>query len=535
MKIFLEIIFTILLSLILGISPVFGKALTLNDSIEIAKENNPSVIASRQRVTAAEGAAGQAFSPFLPQLNLEGSIGRSYQQPYSISAADFGIPGTFEGSVVPDEAANLITYQASLTQSLFTGGKVWGSFNIANKNLEISKQDLRGAMQDLIYDVTVAYYGVLKAKKFVELNNESLNMAKSHLDQVKVMFDAGTVTKADVLQSEVQVANAEINLTKAKSALEIAKNSFNNVLGRNLNEKVDISEEEFIIEEFTAPRYEEFLREAYEGRPDWKQFILGKEISENSVALARSGYFPSIAIVGTYGNTKTEYAEHGRTDDLNSWTAILSGSWNIFDGLSTPNKVKEAEANLKAQKADEDMVKNGIALEVKDACFNLNTATETIKMAKKALEFAEENYRISELRYNAGVGTNIEVIDAQTALTQARLQYLEAQYDYEIAKARINKVTGKEIFKKVGIPIKEEKIITLRGIVKYIPLEGGFIGFIDDAGNKYDLLGEKVIELKDAIAEKEEKRIKIIGRPKRGIITIHMWGTPFEVIDYEWQ
>ncbi len=530
---FVNISLIIILFLVFGMSPVFGKALTLKDSIEIAKEKNLYVIAAKARVRAAEGVVGQAFSKFLPQVNLEAGAGRSYQEQPVFRAADFGIPVTFEGTILPDKPFKMTSYQASLTQTLFTGWKVESGHEMAKKNFEISREDLRRAIQDLVYDVTVAYYGVLKAKKFVELSEESLNRAKSHLEQVNIMLGAGTVTKSDVLRSEVLVANSEITLTKARSALEIAKNNFNNAVGRGLNEKVEISEEEFAEEEFTIADYEKFLEEAYKERPDWRQFLLSKDIGKNEIVFAQSGYFPSIYLYGSYGRNRSEFEDVGRTDDLYSWSTVVLGSWNIFDGFSTQNKIKEAEAKLNAVKADEELVKNGIALEVKDACFNLNTAQEIIKMAKKTLELAEENYRISELRYNAGVGTNIEVLDAQTALTQAKLGYLEAQYDHEIAKARINKVIGKDPSEKVEI--EEEKLVTIVGVVKYVPIEGGFIGLIDDAGNKYDLLGEKVAEIKEVIGEDKTKRIRIIGRPKRAIITIHMWGTPFEVVDYQWE
>jgi len=147
--------------------------------------------------------------------------------------------------------------------------------------------------------------------------------------------------------------------------------------------------------------------------------------------------------VGTYGNSI--YDNPIYYSDTKSWTAMLTGSWTLFD-LKIPGQIKEAQANLEAQKATRDSVKNGIALEVRNTYFELKSAMETVASTKKAQDLAEENYKVAETRYNAGLGTNLEALDAQVALTQARIDHLAAQFDLQNAKAKINKSIGKAVY-----------------------------------------------------------------------------------------
>jgi outer membrane protein TolC len=285
---------------------------------------------------------------------------------------------------------------------------------------------------------------VVKAQKMVELGEQSVRMSKTHLDRVNALFKVGMSTRADILRSEVQAAQAEIGLTKARQGLEIARNHFNNTLGRDLDAPVDLVEMEYGSEDVPVHDYKGLLKIAYQDRPDWKQYVLARKVSEDEIGLASSGLWPKISLVGNYDVSSTKYAAY--TSDTKTWTALLSGSWNIFDGTSTWYKIREARAKLEAQKANEISVKRAIALEVKDASFALKSALENLAGTRKAQELAKENFEIAELRYDSGVGTNLEVIDAQVALTQARTDYLQAQHDFLIAKARVNKIVGREIY-----------------------------------------------------------------------------------------
>ncbi len=423
--------------MLFGVSQAQEK-LTLEESIKIALEQSPTVLKARAEIEAAEGVEGQARAGFLPQISLNAGIGKYYSKPVALQTNI----GLFEAGI--DEQADMTSCSASLTQAIFTAGKLSSSLGMASKGLEIAREELKRITQEVKFNVISAYYGILKAKKFVELSGQSVEMARGHLGRINALMAVGMSTRADLLRGEVQLANAEVGLTKAKQALEIAKNHFNNSLGRDLSASVELTEIEYETEEIPVYDYDGLLKIAYETRPDWRQYILSKRISEDEVGLAYSGLWPMLSLVGNYDVGSTKYPSY--QSDTETWTALLSASWNIFDGTATWNKIKESKAKLEANKASESDVKKAIALEVKDANFALRSAKENLAGTQKALDLAEENFKIADLRYKSGVGTNLEVIDAQVAVTQARIEYLQAQHDLQIAKSRINKVIGREIY-----------------------------------------------------------------------------------------
>lgn len=427
-------IFTITLSV--------AQALTLQESIGLALKNNPSVIASQKKVDAAQARLNQAVGAFFPTIKLDGNYGRSYTQPSTVQIAtkEGASPQTFTFGT--DAATDTRGLTASLSQPMFVAA-LFPGFKIAQRSADMAKEDFNKTVLDTSFSVTQAYFGVLKAEKFLKLAQESKEMAQSHLNQVKALLSAGVATQADLLRAEVQVANSEVALTKALNAMQIAKGIFNNALGKGLEEEVKLSEEKFSSEIGVLPNYDELVKLAFENRPDWKQFVLTKQIGEDNLRVAQTAYLPTVMLTGSIGNRITEYPTY--KSDVNSWAMTGAASWTLFDGLGIQNRIREAAANLDAQKATEDQVKNGILLEVRDAYFNLKNSVETITSTKKAVDSAEENYKVSELRYKAGVGTTLEEIDAQVTLTQARVNHLQALFDVEIAKAKINKVVGREI------------------------------------------------------------------------------------------
>jgi len=435
------VIFLLLSGLFAGICSAQEK-LSLDQSIQIAFEQSPRVLKARAEIKAAEGAAGQARAGYLPQISLAGSFGKYYAKPMTVEMNFGGSPQIFTYGT--SEEADTTSYSLSLSQSLFTGGKLSNSLGMAMKGIDIAKAEYRRVAEEVKFNVINGYYEVLRARKLTDLSAQSVKMAKSHLERIQALISVGMSTRADRLRGEVQLANAEVGLTKARQGLEIAKNYFNNVLGRDLGEPVDLAEVEYGPDGVTVYDYKDLLEIAYASRPDWEQFNLTRKISEDEVGLARSEFWPMIALVGSYDIGSTRYPSY--TNDTETWMAMVSGTWNIFDGTATWNKIKESQAKLEANRANESGVRKGIALEVKDANFALRSAKENLAGTRKALDLAEENFKIADLRYNSGVGTNLDVIDAQVAVTRARIDHLQSQHDLQIAQARINKVIGRKIY-----------------------------------------------------------------------------------------
>jgi len=434
------LIITSLISLVLA---NLAGALTLQESVDSALTNNPSVLAAQKKLEAAKAKLGQATGAFFPTVKLDANYSRAYTEPSKIQFTTQTSLGAITQTQTfgINEAGNIWGWTASINQPLFVAG-LFPGFKMAQNTVDIAKQELRKTTQATVYNVNVAYFNLLTTEKFLTLASDSLYMAQSHLKQVETMLKSGVATRADYLRAEVQVANSEVALTQAKNNLELAKNSFNNILGRALEEPVSVSEETNNAK-MALPDNAALLQSTFESRPDWLLYALNKSILAENVGLARSAYYPTLFLAGQTGNRVNSYP--GLDFGVNSWQVAALASWTLFDGFSTQNRVKEAAANLEAQQATEEQVKNGIALEVRQAYLQLKTAVETIGSAKKAVNYAEENHKVSSLRFNSGVGTNLEEIDAQVALIQAKTNYFKAVFDLAVAKAKINYTVGKEV------------------------------------------------------------------------------------------
>ena len=412
-------------------------ALTLKDSVGIALKNNPSVLASQKKLDAANARLNQAVGAFFPDIKLSGNYTDIHSDPQIMQVAFGGTTQTFSISSPTDSKS----WTATLNQPLLQAG-LFPGFKMAQRASDAAYQDRLKTIDDTVYSVTAAYYGVLSADKLTTVAQDSLALVKSHLDQVQAMLNNGVVTKADLLRAEVQEVNSEVALTKARNNFELAKDTFNNVLGQGIGEPVELSDAPPPVIP-ALPDYQALLKTAYDNRPDWKSFNYSKNIAEENLSLAKTAYLPTINLSGQTGDQISDYP--GFEENVNSWSVTGAVSWTLFDGLGTQNRINEAAANLDVQAANKDQLRSSVALDVHNAYRNLKSVIETIGSARKAVDFAEENYKVSSLRFVSGVGTNIEVIDAQVALTQAKTDYLNAVFGLEIAKASINKAVGSEV------------------------------------------------------------------------------------------
>ena len=419
-------------------------ALTLKESVDLAMTNNPSVLAAQKKLAAANARLGQAGGAFFPTVKLDANYGKSYSDPSVMQVT----VSTSQGALTQDFTTgtnSTVTAQGwgvSLSQPLFVAA-LWPGYGIARKVVDLAGEEYKKARLEAAFNVTQSYFGVLRAAKYVKLSEESKEMAESHLNQIKMLLAAGVSTRADQLRAEVQLANSEVGLTKAKNSLELAKDAFNNSLGRELEQEVDLKDEGFTGTLLMIPDYKEILRLALENRPDWRIYLFNESIAQETLRVSQLEYLPTVFLSAQTGNRVTEYP--GFDSSTNSWSVVGAASWTIFDGLGRENRIKEAAANLDSQKAAKEQVRNGVALEVRDVCFTLKSAAETIASAKKAVSSAEENQKVSSLRFMSGAGTNLEVLDAQVSLTQARINYLQSLFDLETARAKLNKVVGKEV------------------------------------------------------------------------------------------
>lgn len=420
-------------------------ALTLAESLEIGLKNNPSVRAAEAKAQAAGARVGQAWSFVLPSLSATASYGRNYSKTL--------LPTAY----MPDEPTNVLNYSVNLQQNLFTFGKEFTGMDMADAGHKIAQNDLKQAQEDAICNIKSSYYNVLKAEKFLAVTSEGLKTLEKHYKQIKVFFDSGLALKTDLLQVEAQVGNLRVAEIQARSGLQLAKTAFNSVIGRPLSEEVLLedaalppaSSATVTLDDRTsggALDLTDLIKKSYTNRPDWRSFQLAKRIAGDSVWLVTAGYFPNLALSGSVGHVSTEFRSIHTTYELDNWRAMLVASWNIFDGLNTPFKVAEANANLAAIKAQEKQVADGVELEVTSAYLQLSAAKEKLAASRIAADVAARSLRLAQASYAAQISTSLAVLDAESAWNQAETNYWSSIYDLELAKAKINKVTATKVF-----------------------------------------------------------------------------------------
>jgi len=432
----------LLVLVLLLVRPVWVQAepvLTLPESIAIALRNNAMVAAAQEGVRGAEELQQDARKAFFPKLNLSYEYIRLNEVPtFSIPAIPGYLPRSFE---FPIGTQNNYTLALQATQPLFTGGALWANYRINKLGVDVARADETRVNRDLILNVKVAYFTILKAQRNLEVARQSVAQLQAHRDTAQSFYEVGLVPKTDLLYAEVQLANGEQMLVQADNGVEQAKASFNTVLGRNINTPVAV-EDIMTLTPFTLS-LEECLARAERERAEIKANDLRTQQARAALDQTRSAYFPTVSAIGSVERFGDEPDVHGsRFQDTESWTIAVQASWDFWEWGRTRNRV--AHSRTRVNQAEDTLrdLKDQIALEVKNAYLLLREAEKHIAVAQKAVEFAEENYRISEERYREQLATSIDVLDGQTLLTKAKRDYNNSLGDYNIEWARLERAMG---------------------------------------------------------------------------------------------
>lgn len=394
--------------------------LDLKDSVQMALENNRKIKTALADVDTAKWNLSAARRKMGPTLSWSTSLNRIggetyYRQGYGDS--------TFQNQL----SVGMPVYNSSIRSAIENAGY---GINAADVTLENTKQAVR-------YEATADYYQILQYRNIINVQQDAVNTLQEHLDNVNAQYQVGTVAKSDVLASQVQLANAQQALVTAQNNYDVAVATLNNVIGLPTDTVLEISEQ------LKYNKYNLTLDDctsyALGNRADGAAAYYAVKQAETGIKTARAGYYPTVSISAAKAINGGKAFDDEYSD---TWQAGASASWNIFDNGITDANVKTAEAGL--LKAQESLAQTDdtIKLEVRNAYLNLQAAEKNIQTTKTAVTQAEEDYRIAQVRYSAGVGTNLDVMDAQEKLTQARTNYYTALYSYNTSKASLDKAMG---------------------------------------------------------------------------------------------
>lgn len=392
-------------------------ALTLDESVQRALATNPTIKiadASREQALGALRTAQGGGGPALTYTHTDAR---------TKSATTFRTDDSFGNTF-------------SATYKIYSGGYVTGTIKQAKANYTSSELGVDKSLQQIKYDATNGYYSALAARNVVALDQESVDRLQAHLDNVQAQFAVGTVAKVDVLRSEVELAQAQQTLTKAQNAYNLAIASLNNVVGLPLGTELDLKEDLAYMPD--ARQLEECIVYSLDNRPEVLQADASVKAAQGGLQAAKSGNLPTVSIVGK----ENWYDDSFAGGNNNNWSLTLQTSLNVFDAGVTSGQIKQAEATLLKARETQRQTRDSVQLDVRNAYLSLREAEKRIDTSKVAVVKAEEDYKIAQVRYRAGVGTNIDVIDSQVALTTAKTNYVQALYDYNTYRAQLDKAMG---------------------------------------------------------------------------------------------
>lgn len=398
-----------------------GEKLTLARVVEIARRMKPQILAAQGSIDASQSRVGQAQSGYYPQI--DGTAGYNRLSP----------AGNTNGIVVSSSSDQ---YAAGLTvnQKLYDFGKTATQVEIQRTNLDSSRADLAAVDDQVVFNAKLAYFDLLKADRNRAVALETVKQFEQHLEQAKGFFEAGVKPKYDVTKAEVDLSNAKLNLIRVEMGVRLARVQLNNAMGLPTAPDYELADD-LRLEPFVLP-FDQALALAYDRRPDLKALLLRKRAAEQGVELARKGYFPSLS-----GNASVFYSGVNLPMD-EGWSMGMALSVPIFNGQQTRYQIDEARANAAILNANEGILRQAIHKELQQGYIVLQEADELISATKITVQQAEENSEIATGRYEAGVGTPIEVTDADVLLVNARTNHIQALYGYQIAQTRIEQSIG---------------------------------------------------------------------------------------------
>jgi outer membrane protein len=418
------------------------RPLSIVDALNLTLQQNSTLQKARADLEASRGLVIETRAVALPSVVASGNYTKS----------DTGLIENFISSnTVPDQS-----WQTSIkiTQTIYQGGRTLSAFRAARLEKEQAFFQYQTAVADTLLATRVAYYDVLVAEQQIIVNEASVNLLGKELDDQQHRFDAGTVPKFNVLRAEVAVANARPPLINARNAFRIAKNNLSNLLGYNLPRNVweDIPLQ--LTDRLDATPYSVELptaiAQALQRRTELAALQRTEGLQRENIINARAGYKPTIQAFAGYAWQSKQFTSTDIADDLNGWLIGGQLSWNIFDGFLTRGKVIQAKAQLAHAKEDLEDRSRQIELEVRTDYSGFIEAREVLESQEKVQEEADEALRLARARAEAGTGTQLDVLDAETSLTQARTTQVQALHDYDVARARLERAIGQDMVPPKG-------------------------------------------------------------------------------------
>jgi outer membrane protein TolC len=420
------------------------RPLSLPDCLNLALQQNATILKAKSDLEASQGVVVQTRAVALPQIQATGQYKDT--DPHAIES----IAGLGFSLTQPHQNWNA---GVQIVQSIYEGGKMVAAVRAASVTKEQALAQYQTILADTLLAVRTAYYDVLLAAQQITVHEASVNLLQKELEDQQRRYDAGTVPHFNVLRAEVAVANERPALIRARNDYRLAKNNLSNLLGYNLPREIWEDIPLNLTDTLAAVPYQVDLptaiQQALTRRTELVALRKTAELQRLNVVNAKAGYKPTVQAFAGYNWYNAQYTEPVTLDhDIHGWNVGGQLSWDIFDGLLTHGKVVQAQALYEKAKTDVADKARQIELEVRTAYSDFIEAREVLESQQKVQEEADEALREARARAEAGTGTQLDVLDAETSLTQARTTEAQALHDYAAARARLERAIGEDMVQR---------------------------------------------------------------------------------------
>lgn len=415
--------------------------LTLEKALHIAHQQNRDIMIAAQERSKAEAQVGEAKSGAYPQITAMGAYTRYIKKPVMFLPPHNMINPTDETMVFEIGSDNAYNAGLQLSQALYSR-KVGVALQIAKTYRELSSESYSSTSQQVVRDVRKSFYQILLAKKLVEANRQGLEVIKSNVENVQAQFRVGAVAEFDLLRAEVQLANTEPLLISAENNYQLAVNALKNILSIPLDQPLHV-DGDLAFEEMPADYLHKASSEALQVNTLIKQLTLQEKLLDKNISIEKASSFPTLYMTGSYlwqsqDNTYT-FRNYNWANTVN---VGMSLSYPLFDGFRTKQRVQQATVDRNKVQYTRLKTEEALRVQIQAAELRMAEAQKRMSGQEKNIEQAQKAVRIAQTRFKSGVGTQLELLDAQVAMTRSQTNHALALYDYLVAKTDWQYATG---------------------------------------------------------------------------------------------
>lgn len=410
--------------------------LTVEQAIQTGLENSKSLRTSRFKVTAADAKADESGTLGLPSLKVQGAYTRLSDIPPSAITTPFG---TFE---IAPTVLNNYTLKATVQQPLWTGGRISGVADANEALAEASRQEFSKDRAEVIYAVRQWYWNLHRANEALTFVNENVQQIQAHVTDAENLQRQGMLTANDVLKVQVQLSDAKVRQIDARNTVRLSMIQLNNVLGLPLSTVIELATP---LESGAAALadLDSLVKRALTARPDLIAMQARVRAGESGLTAARGGWWPQVYLTGNYNYLRPNQRVFPTKDEFkDTWDVSLSVSFDLWNWNQTGHQTTQAEAQLAQAQEGLSLMQDLATLEVTQAFLAVGQARERFAVAEQGVTQAEESYRVMNERFKKGLVANSDLLDAEGALLQAKLNRTNSAADLVLASARLSKAVG---------------------------------------------------------------------------------------------